>query len=431
MLNFLCRFLLISGYILLPFSTSPESGGVVSFGLPFLAIYAFLSLLIMLHSGKLNFSLAVGFGAFFLAAMWVSLPYSSHDLIPPLVRLLTNLLGFTVFLSAFFFIGRAQYSLQMFEKIIAICGTTLAIYYCINLLQKIWVFGIGSVMVDRHTGGQSSLPWGASNNISSVLLMCMVAAYICIKRDYRWQWLACMLSMSVAIVFTMSRTGIVLMGLFYASILFAGNIGRKKTIGFVLLLLIIVAGSFYYWEMQDPDSLQLMISNRISGEGLFSGGGRFDIWRERLGLVDDHLFMPIGYYSSLYEYASMSSHNYYLTVVLEQGIIGIIATVLFLFVPLIWGICSRDRNRIRSIYVFGLSLILLNMLVEDTNVTQQHALVFWLYMACLYQQVGPKRYSDFLFTQKPETSGRLSRFVQCAPTGQIAGEYKPHPDGSR
>lgn len=417
--------------MLLPFSTSPESGGVVSFGLPFLAIYAFLSLLIMLHSGRLDFSLAIGFGAFFLAAMWVSLPYSSHDLMPPLVRLLTNLLGFTIFLSAFFFMGRAQYSLQMFEKIIAMCGATLAIYYCINLLLNIWVFGIGSVMVERYTGGQSSLPWGASNNISSVLLMCMVTAYICIKRDYRWQWVACMLIISVAIVFTMSRTGIVLMGLFYASMLFAGNIGIKKTIGFVFLLSIIVVGSFYYWDSQDPDSLHLMVSNRVSGEGLSSGGGRFDIWRERLGLIDDHLFMPIGYYSSLYEYASMSSHNYYLTVILEQGIIGIVATVLFMFVPLIWGISSRDRNRIRSIYVLGLSIILLNLLVEDTNVTQQHALVFWLYMACLYQQVGLRRYSEVLFTRKLEASGMLSRFMRCAPTGQITGGCKTNPDSSR
>lgn len=393
--------------MLLPFSTSPESGGVVSFGLPFLAIYAFLSLLIMLHSGKLDFSLAIGFGAFFLAAMWVSLPYSSHDLVPPLVRLLTNLLGFTIFLSAFYFMDRAQYSLQMFEKIIAMCGASLAIYYCINLLQKISVFGVGSVMLERHTGGLSSLPWGASNNISSVLLMCMVAAYICIKRDYRWQWLACMLIISVAIVFTMSRTGIVLMGLFYMSMLFTGNIGKKETIGFVFLLLIIVVGSFYYWDRQDPDSLQLMVSNRVSGEGFFSGGGRLDIWRERLGLVDDHLFMPIGYYSSLYEYASMSSHNYYLTVILEQGIIGIVASVLFMFVPLIWGIYSIGKNRIHRVYIFGLCLILLNLFFEDTNVMQQHALVFWLYMACLYQQVGRKRHHEGSLMREMATSDRL------------------------
>lgn len=210
MLDILCRVLLIAGYMLLPFSTSPESGGVLSFGLPFLALYAFLSLLMMLHSGKLDLSLAIGLGAFFLAAMWVSLPYSSHDLMPPLVRLLTNLLGFTIFLSAFFFMGRAQYSLQMFEKIIAMCGATLAIYYCINLLLNIWVFGIGSVMVERYTGGLSSLPWGASNNISSVLLVGLIAAQICMKREYRWQWLACTLAISAAIVSTLSRTGIVL-----------------------------------------------------------------------------------------------------------------------------------------------------------------------------------------------------------------------------
>lgn len=407
MLDILCRVLLIAGYMLLPFSTSPESGGVLSFGLPFLALYAFLSLLMMLHSGKLDLSLAIGLGAFFLAAMWVSLPYSRHGITPPLIRLLTNLLGFTVFLSAFFFIQRARYSLQMFEKAVALCGTTLAIYYGVNLLQKIWTFGVGSVMVERYTGGLSSLPWGASNNISSVLLVGLIAAQICMKREYRWQWLACTLAISAAIVSTLSRTGIVLMLMFYVSMLFAGNFARKKALGIALLLLVAIMGSLYYWDRQDPESLQLVTLNRISGNELSSGSGRLDIWKERLDYIDEHLLMPIGYYSSLYEYGSVSSHNFFLTVILEQGIIGFVATMLFLSVPLIWGMGSREQDRIRPIYVFGLMLIMLNLMVEDTNVTQQHTLVFWLYMACLYQQVGRRRRREDSLAQEGATTGDL------------------------
>lgn len=407
MINSFCRLLLIAGYILLPFSTSPESGGVVSFGLPFITLYAFLSLLIMLHSGKMDFSLAIGFGAFFLAAMWVSLPYSSHGMIPPLIRLLTNVLGFVVFLSAFFFLERTHFSLGFFEKVIATCGATLAIYYGVNLLQKVWVSGVGGVMVERYTGGLSSLPWGASNNISSVLLVGLIAANICMKREYRWRWIACMLVISLAIVSTLSRTGIVLMLLFYMGMLFLGKVSGKRAFGIALLLLVAVMGSVYYWERNDPDSLQLVVSNRMSGEGLSSASGRLDIWRERIGQIDDHMFMPNGYYSSLYEYGSVSSHNYYLTVILEQGIIGIFATVLFMFVPLIWGIWTRDRNRIRPIYVFGLLLIMLNLMVEDTNVTQQHTLVFWLYMACLYQQVGRKRHGKDTLMQELEAAEGL------------------------
>lgn len=53
----------------------------------------------------------------------------------------------------------------------------LASCYIVNFLVRIGEFGIAKVMLERFASGAVSLPWGASNVVSDVILVKLIGCF--------------------------------------------------------------------------------------------------------------------------------------------------------------------------------------------------------------------------------------------------------------
>ena len=386
------RLLLILGYLLLPFSSSPEDGFVLAYGLPLISLSVALLAIHCLIGFQWSYSqvlsVQIVIVAFiFIFVMCISLIYSQH-IVPSLGRLIPNLVGFFVFLSVYYLVHIRGYKLKTFEVVLVAFGTILSLYYLTNLFFQIREHGVDAVIVERFTGGIASLPWGASNNISAVLFFSLVSAFICLKSDGRIIWVFAITLISIGILSTLSRTGAVLLVLTNVGMIFLSKRGNAKLLLSLFVVVLLASGSIYWWSIEGVNSLGIMYSDRFSEETLSSGNGRLEIWADKIEYFWDHPFSPIGYYGSLSVLDGVSAHNYFLTVLLEQGIFGLVASFTFLFWPFVFFLFKNNtRSELGKMYMLGLSIVLINLLFEDANFTQPYILVFWLFMASLYNRV--------------------------------------------
>jgi O-antigen ligase len=183
------------------------------------------------------------------------------------------------------------------------------------------------------------------------------------------------LIISSGIFLTLSRTGILLAAILLTFYFFQNNFFRKLPI--LLLISIILLGFTYYWSVNDPTSFESIFIDRVDVNG---GNGRFDIWVQKVDFFTKNASNPIGYYSSLYVFDGVSAHNFFLTTLIEQSILGLLS-LMFLFYPFFRKKAFLGQNRI---LIFGLLLCLANLFFEDANSNQQYIFTFWLYMTIVY-----------------------------------------------
>lgn len=359
--------LFIVGMLLLSFSSSPDSGGVISYGTPFLLFAALLFIPVFLNnlsSVGLQFLL---WPTLFVAFMF----FTSFLAVSPLasiVRAATNLVGYFMFLGLIAASMRHRVSVDSIARVLLVSGGVLALYFLLNMVGQSFVLGFRSVILERYVGGAMSLPWGASNTIAQVLLL-SVGSYLALdskkKTDVIW-----LLLVSFAILFTFSRSvSLLLVCMLYIIM------GFRR---FTLLVFLSAIIAFIYMLFQSGGSVgyDTFISSRLNVEDMQSGNGRLDTAIEKLSYFVQHPFEPIGYYSSIYDF-TLSAHNYWITTLVEQSFFSVIISLLFF--------CSVGRMALivsRKVF-YGFLVVMFGLMVEDPNFVQPYIISFWVYFAVL------------------------------------------------
>ena len=375
--------LLALGCTLLGFSTEPgATAGVQAFGLPFFALACLLAtpVIFLCCNRAVQPAVAVFLQLLFGVVAWMCIT----SLVAPypwvsLSRALINVMGLVTVLGFVYFATARRgpcVSWRIPACLCVVATTVIATYFLFNLLQKSLTHGFEVVILERFVGGLMSLPWGASNNIASVLLVGLGLALL-LRRTISPDWLYLLLVVHLAaILITFSRNGLACALL----MLLLGLRNRERLaalLGAGALLGLLMGGDNSWAELQGIDEL---LENRATGGGDISNA-RVDIWIDRLGVVAENPLRFTGYYSTIFVY-DMSAHNFALNTMLEQGLPGLLLALGLLLglYTLTWR--SEDASTQTHMTFRRLWLVMtLNMAVEDPNFTQPFILVFWLTVA--------------------------------------------------
>lgn len=373
----------VMGILLMPFSTDPEDGlVVVAFGLPFILMA------VILRAGSLSAVFKVmpnAQGLLEVAFLLCLIVFLTATFAPAPMASMSRA---AVFLLGYFFavwimdVCRDREAFKILAKSFFLGGCVLSAYYILNFAYKGVLLGFDLAILERYVGGVSALPWGASNVIGGVILLVLIAFFAFRKSmDNSWGWLVFLLC-SLAIVLTFSRAAIVLAlaGFILLMLPTLSKANFQATIIGSLILLIGLMVGLSWLLATAPEAFEELLDSRFDADNLTGGGGRMDIWIERIRDIPDALLVPNGYYSSLYVYDSVTPHNYWITVALEQGIWGFAVTIVF------WGLLFRTFGALphsRGASVAGTkyriiwAIVLAHMFVEDLIFIQPYVIYFW------------------------------------------------------
>lgn len=355
------------GSVLLPFSTSPESGGVVSFGLPFYLLAAPFAVVLTLSRidaiDKTAFLLSIGFIlSIAIATLFApSIPQSA-------ARMVANVIGFFTFQGVLSGLNQGCFSANRIARVCLMSSFVLAIYFILNLVNAAFHIGLEAVIVERYVGGAMSLPWGASNTIAQVLLLSFVSfAIISDKQRIDYFMIA---AISMAIVLTFSRSNIFLL-LLVLPVVLGARFFVAQTVG----VLFLVFGFLTFGDV-DISRFDSFVADRIDPDAIISGNDRLQSMMEKLRFFADNPVGPIGYYGSLY-YFELSAHNYWITTLVEQSLMGVVFSA-FLFAYAAWRGFLKG-NRIGIVF----TIVMIALMVEDPQFTHPYIMMFWVALAQL------------------------------------------------
>ena len=369
-------FFLFLGYLLLPFSSAPSDGGVISFGLPFLAISGALAILLsykQISSIRFPILLAFIFLSFIaFTALIAPDPFQSF------ARVVPNIVGFMIFVGVYSILRKDPTYIVRFQNVALASGVVCALYYLINFIWKSLDHGIVLVIYERYVGGLASLPWGASNTIAQVLIIALCTTIHSYKtlRDGKLVRVSIFIIAS-AVLLTLSRSNLITLVLF---LLCTSTKRRLLLVSALLCVCALLLIPLFGFEI-DLTAYEALIDDRLDKDKVLSGNSRFESWAEKLDYWLINPLPPIGYYGSTFVFG-MSGHSYWITTLIEQSVFSVVVSAIFFFYP------AFTRWKKFSGGVIGLLLIMLGLMVEDPQFAQPYILMLWLYMGILYGAPG-------------------------------------------
>lgn len=383
----------VCGLLLLGFSTSPAQGlVVVAFGLPPLAITAALYISLRLRDPMID-RIVVPFA---LAGISLVNGLALATLVSPtpiesLARFVPNLLGFFLFgyvLSPFY--RESDSGLERHEELAAllvVTGSLIGGYFLVRFILAVSTIGFAAVIVDRVTGGVYSLPWGATNVVSSVLILPIFLSFYVsriVGRKVRPILVAGRIVMLAAVAVALSRAVNISIATGMLLLLFVlrGSARRQLLVFAGLAALALVVADEVTGHVLSQQLLGAFL-DRFQSSDTASLNGRSDIWVTFLGAFSRSPLLGIGYYAALPTLDS-SGHNFLLTSLVERGIVGfaLSAIVLIAAIRYWW----RARLVARSIELrFFLATLgvggfssLFHLMLEDANFTQPYMIMSWM-----------------------------------------------------
>ena len=231
-----------------------------------------------------------------------------------------------------------------------------------------------------------SLPWGASNVIAATLIVPLFSSLGRYNKGNKFVdalFLLARCLMLLAITLTMSRTNLAVLCLGF--LIFSVFTNKYKYLLVVLLFIVFLYTVLYLY---DPLALGIIYYSRIYSDDISDFNGRIRLWAEFLNNFNEMPFTPIGYFNSMTEYGH-TSHNIFLTALVEQGLLGVIGVAFFLAFPIIW-LCIGLKNKMNQYrkvliaYLCGFVSILIGLQFEDAYFTQQYSIYLWVYLGLLY-----------------------------------------------
>lgn len=378
------HILIVSGLLLTPFSTSATSGlPVVSFGLPCLLLAAAIGFLRPSHDAFVMVRAvapAMVAGAASVAAITL-FAFVAPDPARSLGRVAPHLICYVL---AFHLLARYRHRPEALMRfaltIIALSGAVMSAYYVVHLALAAAAHGANTVLVERYTGGLAALPWGGTNVIAAALIFPHIACVL-LRVRYGCGWAPAVTGLVLlAVLLTTSRAG----SLFHGSLLLVGCVlsGNLRALaawlGGILVLLLLYAH-------QAQENFALLLDTRFSA-GRDVSNGRFDSFLMKWDYISNNIMSPVGYYGSMATF-ELSSHNVFLTVLVEQGLLGLGCMLVFLACcgAALWRRrqLSPVTRRTRRLFAAGSLIAFLNLLVEDANFTQPYMVYFWMYFTAV------------------------------------------------
>jgi hypothetical protein len=380
--------LLAISMLLVPFSTpAGEQSVVVSFAMPFLAIFAFLFLCWFISQTPgipTRLMPLLGIAAFYVT--WIVIcALVAPSPVRSLGRALVNVFGLLILLHS---ASSPSYSAEGWSRTVSrylklsiISGCILSAYYILTFTLAVIEHGLAVVVAERWVGGLYALPWGASNTIAACLLFPVIATVVStVASDYRAKLLVALVVLAAGIAISLSRNAAFCLFLYLIS---AALVLRHYWVVVWLSIAALGLGVVLIEYMQALDAAQSSLTRFVDPQNLSRGfGHRVELWIDRLPLLASHLLEPIGYYGSL-EVFGESSHNALITTVLEQGVIGIILFVVLVLEvarQLIRSSALANNSQERSLLLLGLAITLLNLQFEDPHFTQVYIVYWWFYL---------------------------------------------------
>jgi hypothetical protein len=374
------KFLWI-GFLCLPFTLLGDKLVILSLGLPFLSVASLLGIFLMIQNRFSN--LYSIFYALLFAITPIATSFFAFDVGASLIRSISGLVGFSIFAYSMSLSCIKKNFIIEYSYILSFSGLVLSLYYSINFILKSIQLGFGRVVTERAVGESASLPWGASNIISAVLfisLICSLYALSSITNKKIFVFISIIIFIGISL--TLSRTGIIVSVILLLYYVLQTNLLKRLPV--MLFLVILASSAILIWSTNDPELFEIVFNDRIEVNG---GNGRFESWNEKLSYSVQHSFFPIGYYSSLYFFEGVTSHNFFITTFVEQSFLGIIS-LIFIFHPLF---LYRQFSKKDRILFIGLCLIISNLFFEDAYFNEQYVFVLWLYLTIVYLYLDKKR----------------------------------------
>jgi O-antigen ligase len=385
------------GMPLLAFSTAPGSGGpVLAYGLPVLALTAALYLAFRLmhpYAGRGHlpalFSGAALVGALSIATLYSPFPGES------LARYLPNVLGFVIFcyvLSPLY--ASAPGRRPTHESLADVCivtGATIGIFFVVNFAGAVAAHGLPAVLLDRVTGGLSSLPWGASNVVASHLILPFFLTFAPNARAAGgrravYVWIA-RGAMVTAVVMTQSRGAALtlVLGLVLLLLVLRGR-ARRRLAAFLLSGLLAVLVADYVTGGALAEQFAAPALERFSGADIGDLNGRTTIWEQFLSAFAESPALGIGYYASTRALES-TGHNFLLTTLVERGVVGFCLSALVLVTAAAAIVRTYRLSADPTLRAFTGCLAIgggascFHLLFEDANFTQPYIILSWVALA--------------------------------------------------
>jgi O-antigen ligase len=386
---------------LVPFSTGAGAGSfVIAFAFPFLfLLFFFIAGSLIVRKERINYpddlKLSLLFAAIHLFAIFIA-SLMNQNLVMSFARSIFDFFGFAIFLYITSHASKHKNAALVYSKLSPIfvwSGVIMSAYFIINFLLAVQQNSLDQVLLERENGGLMSLPWGASNTIAGCLMMPFFLALDrafntkSLKFNSRAVMFLAMLLIMFAIIVTQSRNVIItlLLGLTFVGVL-TKNI--KPTILFLGTIVTIVV-SIALLSGQDLSSIfEARVGDQAQDVGGFNG--RTTLWEASILYFSTHPFSPLGYFGMLGEMGH-TGHNIFLTTLVEQGVFGLVAYILFLINNL--GFCLKkiyDKSlsfgirRRMTLYMIAMLSILLQLQFEDSNLTAQNIVYQWMFLALMY-----------------------------------------------
>lgn len=403
---------------LLPFSTGTGSGSfVISFAFPFLILLSlFIGGIFITRKERVNYSqdlkLSLLCGLLHVFAIFIS-SLMNENLVLSFARSIFDFVGFAMFLYITSNSSISKDAIAAYNKISSLfilSGFLMSVYFIINFLLAVQQNSLDKVLLERENGGLLSLPWGASNTIAACLMMPFFSALDRLfnapaqtqdrtenqiqtqikfkKKKKKSNWmLVIMLTIVIAILITQSRN--VTITLLLSTILIGGSTkNTKQTLIFVgLLAAIFVSITSFYG--QDLDTI---FDARVGDGAADIGGfnGRTTLWILSIDYFFNNPLAPLGYFGMLSELGH-TGHNIFLTTLVEQGIFGLVAYILFTvnnFTFCIKKMTTKSLSFITKrrmvLYIIANFAILIQLQFEDSNLTAQNIVYQWIFLALMY-----------------------------------------------
>jgi O-antigen ligase len=320
----------------------------------------------------------------------------NQSLIQSFARSIFSLFGFAIFLyitSNASISKDAKLAYNKISLIFIFSGAVMSLYFIVNFLLALQQNSLDRVLLERENGGLLSLPWGASNTIAACLMM---PFFLAIDRAFNRQagkkkkdtsMFVFMLIIIMAIMITQSRNVMFTLAM---GTIFIGGLTKnlKSTLVFLAILGVLFLSILSFFG-QDLDTI---FAARLGDQAQDVGGfnGRTALWEESIVYFALHPLEPLGYFGMLGE-LNHTAHNVFLTTLIEQGILGLVAYLLFL-INNFW-FCAKKlaskslsslAKRKMTLYLIAMLSILLQLQFEDSNLTAQNIIYQWIFLALMY-----------------------------------------------
>jgi O-antigen ligase len=262
------------------------------------------------------------------------------------------------------------------ESLADVCivtGATIGIFFVVNFAGAVAAHGLPAVLLDRVTGGLSSLPWGASNVVASHLILPFFLTFAPNARAAGgrravYVWIALTLVLGLVLLLLVLR-----------------GRARRRLAAFLLsgLLAVLVAD---YVTGALAEQFAAPALERFSGADIGDLNGRTTIWEQFLSAFAESPALGIGYYASTRALES-TGHNFLLTTLVERGVVGFCLSALVLVTAAAAIVRTYRLSADPTLRAFTGCLAIgggascFHLLFEDANFTQPYIILSWVALA--------------------------------------------------